>query len=107
VFDGKRAHAWINPVRPGAAYAHKPSGNPAIGSLYTAQVTHTGANAAPHGTRPAAARVHRTGKPTPVEHPDLPPEVLATQPYARGSGRHGVLFDADADHVGDRPTWAW
>ncbi len=42
-----------------------------------------------------------------VGHPDLPPEVLAMQRYARASGFEHVLFDADADQVGDLPTWDW
>jgi hypothetical protein len=40
-----------------------------------------------------------------IDHPDLPPEVLAIQRYARGLGRDYVLFDAD--EVGDLPTWDW
>jgi hypothetical protein len=39
------------------------------------------------------------------DYPDLPPEVLAIQRYARGLGCDYVLFDADADRVGDLPTW--
>jgi hypothetical protein len=41
------------------------------------------------------------------DYPDLPPEVLAMQRDARGLGCDYVLFDADADQVGDLPTWDW
>ena len=41
------------------------------------------------------------------DYPDLPPEVLAIQRYARALGCDYVLFDADADQVGDLPTWDW
>ncbi len=40
-------------------------------------------------------------------YPDLPPEVLAIQRRARGLGCDYVLFDADADQVGDLSTWDW
>ena len=42
-----------------------------------------------------------------ADHPDLPPEVLAVQRYARRCGCDFVLFDADADQVGDLPSWDW
>jgi hypothetical protein len=41
------------------------------------------------------------------EHPGLPPEVLTIQRYARARGCDYVRFDADADQVGDLPTWDW
>ncbi len=41
------------------------------------------------------------------DHPDLPPEVLAIQRYARGLDCDYVRFDADADRVDDLPTWDW
>ncbi len=41
------------------------------------------------------------------DYPDLPPEVLTIQRYARTLGCDCVLFDADADQVGDLPTWDW
>lgn len=40
-----------------------------------------------------------------LDHPDLPPEVLAIQLHARTLGRDHVLFDAD--QVGDLPTCDW
>jgi hypothetical protein len=42
-----------------------------------------------------------------IGHPDVPPEALAIQRHARAWGRDYVLFDADADRVGDLPTWDW
>jgi len=42
-----------------------------------------------------------------VDHPDLPPEVLTIARYASGLGCDCVLFDADADQVGDLPTRDW
>jgi len=37
----------------------------------------------------------------------VPDVVLTIQRYARGLGCEDVLFDADADQVGDLPTWDW
>src|SRR5581483_5412452 len=37
----------------------------------------------------------------------VPDVVLAIQRYARRLGCDYVLFDADADQVGDLPTWDW
>jgi hypothetical protein len=37
-----------------------------------------------------------------IDHPDLPPEVLTIQRYARGL-RRDLLFDVD--QVGDLSTW--
>ena len=37
----------------------------------------------------------------------VPDEVLAIQRYARRWGCDYVLFDADADQIGDLPTWDW
>jgi hypothetical protein len=42
-----------------------------------------------------------------ADHPDLPPEALAVQRYARQCGCDYVLFDTDADQIGDLPTWDW
>lgn len=42
-----------------------------------------------------------------VGQPDLPPEVLAIERYARALGCDCVPFDADADQVVDLPTWDW
>src|SRR5262245_58838630 len=39
------------------------------------------------------------------DYPSLPAEVLRTQRYARARGCDYVLFDADADQVGDLPAW--
>jgi hypothetical protein len=41
------------------------------------------------------------------DDPDLPPEVLTIQRYARALGCDDVLLDADADPFGDLPTWDW
>jgi len=42
-----------------------------------------------------------------ADYPDVPPEVLAIQRYARRLGCDFVLFDADAEQVDDLPTWDW
>jgi hypothetical protein len=42
-----------------------------------------------------------------ADHPDLPPEVLGIQRYASALGCDFVLFGADADQIGDLPTWDW
>jgi len=39
------------------------------------------------------------------DHPDLPPEALAIQRYARALGCDYIMFDAG--QVGDLPTWDW
>ena len=46
-------------------------------------------------------RVHR------VDDRDLPPAVLTIRRHARAWGCDDLLFDADADRVGDLPTWDW
>jgi hypothetical protein len=42
-----------------------------------------------------------------ADHPDLPPDVLTIQRYARRLGCDYVLFDRDAERVDDLPTWNW
>jgi len=50
---------------------------------------------------PADLQAHAVG------NPDVPPEVLAIARYARGLGCDHVLFEANADQVGDLSTWDW
>ena len=42
-----------------------------------------------------------------ADYPELPPEVLTVQRYARRHGCDYVLFDRDADTVADLPTFTW
>ncbi len=47
--DGKRVHAWLDPTGRELLYAHKRGGGWAVGSYYTAQVTHDGTTRVLHG----------------------------------------------------------